>query len=83
MNGKSTVFAVSTGSGRAGIAVVRLSGPEVQAVLTALLGNVPVPRRASLKTVRGRDGAEMIDKGMVLFFPGPQIGRASCRERVC
>ncbi len=71
MNGKSTIFAVSTGSGRAGIAVVRLSGPEVQAVLTALVGNVPVPRRASLKTVRGRDGAEMIDKGMVLFFPGP------------
>ena len=71
MNGKSTIFAVSTGSGRAGIAVVRLSGPEVQAVLTALVGNVPVPRRASLKTIRSRDGTEMIDKGMVLFFPGP------------
>jgi tRNA modification GTPase len=71
MNGKSTIFAVSTGSGRAGIAVVRLSGPEVQAVLTALVRNVPLPRRASLKTIRSRDGAEMIDKGVVLFFPGP------------
>jgi tRNA modification GTPase len=71
MNGKSTIFAVSTGSGRAGIAVVRLSGPDVQTVLTALVGNVPLPRRASLKTIRNRDGTQIIDKGMVLFFPGP------------
>ena len=72
MNGKSTIFAVSSGSGRAGIAVVRLSGPSVQTVLLGLTGSLPVPRRALLKTIRSRDGLEIIDKGMVLFFPGPK-----------
>ncbi len=71
MNGNSTIFAVSTGSGRAGIAVVRLSGPDVRVALSALIAEVPMPRRASLKTIRSRDGTQIIDKGMVLFFPGP------------
>ncbi len=71
MNGRSTIFAVSSGSGRAGIAVVRLSGPEVRIVLSGLTGSVPAPRRACLKTIRSRDGSEIIDKGMALFFPGP------------
>ena len=72
MNGKSTIFAVSSGSGRAGIAVVRLSGPDVQVVLSGLTGLVPHARRAVLKTIRNRHGSEIIDKGMVLFFPGPR-----------
>jgi tRNA modification GTPase len=71
MNGKSTIFAVSTGSGRAGIAVVRVSGPAVQVVLSDLAGGVPMRRRAVLRTLRSRDHADVIDKGMVLFFPGP------------
>jgi tRNA modification GTPase len=72
MIGKSTIFAVSSGSGRAGIAVVRISGPAVQAVLSGLAGSLPEPRRAALKTIRSRDGSEIIDKGMVLFFPAPR-----------
>jgi tRNA modification GTPase len=72
MIGKSTIFAVSSGSGRAGIAVVRLSGPAVQTVLFSLTGSTPAPRRACLKTIRSRDGLEIIDKGMVLFFRGPK-----------
>lgn len=72
MNGKSTIFAVSSGSGRAGIAVVRLSGHDVQTVLHRLTGSVPAPRRASFKMIRSRDGSEIIDKGVVLFFQGPK-----------
>jgi tRNA modification GTPase len=71
MIGKPTIFAVSSGSGRAGIAVVRLSGDAVQNVFMALTGGLPAPRRAALKTIRSRDGQTVIDKGMVLYFPGP------------
>jgi tRNA modification GTPase len=72
MNGRTTIFAVSSGAGRAGIAVVRLSGPQVRLVLASLTGSLPAPRQATLKSVRIRDGSELIDKGMVLFFPGPK-----------
>jgi tRNA modification GTPase len=72
MIGKSTIFAVSSGSGRAGIAVVRISGPAVQTVLSGLAGLLPEPRRAALKTIRSRDGLDIIDRGMVLFFAGPK-----------
>ncbi len=72
MNGKSTIFAVSSGSGRAGIAVVRLSGPGVATVLRALTGDVPEPRRATLKTIRSRDGLMTIDSAVVLYFQAPR-----------
>jgi tRNA modification GTPase len=66
-----TIFALSSGSGRAGIAVVRLSGPDVVAVVKALAGDLPKPRQAMLRTIRSRDGGEAIDQSLVLYFPGP------------
>jgi tRNA modification GTPase len=72
MNDKTTIFAVSTGSGRAGIAVVRLSGPAAKSVLENLTGSVPPARQAVLRSIRSLDGLELIDRGMVLFFPGPK-----------
>jgi tRNA modification GTPase len=72
MNDKTTIFAVSTGSGRAGIAVVRLSGPAAKSVLENLTGSVPPARQAVLRLIRSLDGLELIDRGMVLFFPGPK-----------
>jgi tRNA modification GTPase len=71
MNGRTTIFAVSTGSGRAGIAVVRLSGPNCRTVLEVLTGSVPVARRAVLRSIRTRDGRDLIDQGMVLYFAAP------------
>jgi tRNA modification GTPase len=67
---RDTIFAVSTGAGRAGIAVVRLSGSEVSSVIDVLCGAVPKPRHASLRKIRSRDGL-LLDEAMVLFFPGP------------
>ncbi len=65
-----TIFALSSGPPPAGVAVVRVSGPGVRSALGALVGTVPVPRRASLRSIRGSDGRE-IDRGIVLFFPEP------------
>jgi tRNA modification GTPase len=72
MNAKPTIFALSSGAGRAGIAVVRLSGAATGDVLRALTGAVPLPRLAQLRTIRSRNGLDVIDRGLVLFFPGPK-----------
>jgi tRNA modification GTPase len=65
-----TIFALSSGALPAGVAIVRISGPRAFGALAALSGKVEGPRTASLRTLRGRDG-EIIDRGLVLTFPGP------------
>lgn len=65
-----TIFALSSGPPPAGVAVIRLSGPKVRFGLETLIGAVPEPRRAVLRTVRSPDGA-VLDRGLVLFFAGP------------
>lgn len=66
-----TIIALASGSGRAGIAVVRASGPGVLGVL-AHFGSKrpPEPRRATIAELRSPDG-ELIDEAIVLFMPGP------------
>ena len=65
-----TIFALSSGAVPAAIAIVRFSGPKVRFGLETLVGGLPEPRRAVLRTLSGIDG-EVIDRGLVLFFPGP------------
>ena len=65
-----TIFALSSGLPPAGIAVVRISGPQAGAALKALGGPLPVPRRASFRRFRSGDGAPL-DDGLALWFPGP------------
>ncbi|MEA3049454.1 MAG: tRNA modification GTPase [Sphingomonadales bacterium] len=65
-----TIFALSSGSPPAAIAVVRVSGPRAPAALEALTGKRPEPRMATLATVRGA-GGERLDTALALFFPGP------------
>ncbi|WP_370678180.1 tRNA uridine-5-carboxymethylaminomethyl(34) synthesis GTPase MnmE [Pleomorphomonas sp. PLEO] len=50
--------------------MVRVSGPDVRFVLETTVGQLPAPRHATLKTFRGV-GGEVIDRGVVLFFPAP------------
>lgn len=66
----STIYALSSGQGRAGIAVIRVSGPKVSNVLVALAGDLPRPRFASLRNLKSADG--LIDQALVLWFPGPE-----------
>jgi len=65
-----TIYALSSGSGRAGIAVIRLSGPASGQVLELMAGGVPEPRKASLRKLKSVDG-QIIEEAMVLWFPGP------------
>ena len=67
-----TIFALSSGRGRAGIAVLRVSGPEAGGALRALAGKVPAPRAATMAALRDTtDSGAMLDHGMLLWFPGP------------
>ncbi len=66
-----TIFALSSGSGRAGIAVVRVSGPAAALILKTLADELPKPRQAVVRTIRSRDDSDVIDQSLVLFFPGP------------
>jgi tRNA modification GTPase len=66
----ATIFALSSGSPPAAIAVVRISGPGAGAALSALAGRVPEPRQASLGTVRNPVSGELLDRALLLWFPG-------------
>lgn len=65
-----TIFALSSGAPPAGIAVVRVSGPQAAAALTALSGALPQPRRAVSRTLRNA-GGDTLDRALVLWLPGP------------
>jgi len=65
-----TIVALSSAPGRAGVAVVRISGPRVRFVLETFAGTLPAPREAALRRLRDADGIT-IDTALVLFFPGP------------
>ncbi len=65
-----TIFALSSGQGRAGIAVVRMSGPLVGKTLIDLAGSMPAPRQAVLRKIMASDGT-VIDQAMVLYFAAP------------
>ena len=65
-----TIAALATAPGIGAIAVIRLSGPRAREIAHDLTGRVPQPRRADLRTLRDANGATL-DRGLVLFFPGP------------
>ena len=66
-----TIFALSSGPPPAGIAVVRISGPQASAALLALGGRLPQPRRASARTLRDPEDGTLLDRALVLWLPGP------------
>jgi tRNA modification GTPase len=65
-----TIVAPATPPGRGALSVVRLSGPQVPAIGTAMLGALPAARLATRASFRGRAGGP-IDHGIALYFPAP------------
>lgn len=65
-----TIFALSSGSPPAAIAVVRVSGPQAGDVMRILAGHLPEPRRAGTCDLIDTEG-EVIDRALVLWLPGP------------
>lgn len=69
-DGDETIAAVATATGRGGIGVIRLSGPDARAIASLVAGPLPPPRHAGLRHFRDADGQD-IDQGLLLWFPGP------------
>jgi len=67
-----TIFALSTAPGRAGIAVVRTSGPRSGDLVDTLAPPRPRKRSAALRRIRDPQTGETIDDGLVLWFGGPR-----------
>ena len=68
-----TIYALSTGPGISGIAIVRVSGEDTKKVIKLLTGAViPEPRVATLRKINKINTSELIDEGILLWFPGPE-----------
>jgi tRNA modification GTPase len=68
-----TIYALSSGPGISGVAVIRVSGKETISVIKALTGkDLPRPRLATLRKINNSNTFELIDEGIILWFPGPQ-----------
>lgn len=65
-----TIFAPATAPGRAGVSVIRVSGPDALDVCRQVAGDAPTPRVAALRSLRRADG-EVLDTGLVLLFRAP------------
>ena len=65
-----TIFSLSSAPGRAGVAVIRVSGPAAEACMARLAGVRLLPRKATLRQLRDVSG-QPIDQALVLWFPGP------------
>ena len=68
-----TIYALSSGPGVSGIAVIRISGQETAKAIELLTGgSVPKPRVATLRKINKINTSELIDEGIILWFPGPE-----------
>ena len=68
-----TIYALSSGPGMAGVAVVRVSGKETSKVVKLITNDeLPTPRVATLRKMNNINTNELIDEGLVIWFPGPQ-----------
>ena len=68
-----TIYALSSGPGISGVAVIRLSGQDTSKVIQLLTGKEPPkPRVATLRKINKINTSELIDEGLILWFPGPE-----------
>jgi tRNA modification GTPase len=68
-----TIYALSSGPGISGVAIIRLSGKETADAIKLLTGKeLPKPRVATLRKINKINTSELIDEGLILWFPGPQ-----------
>jgi len=69
---KMTIYALSSGPGISGVAVIRVSGKNTVEVIKKLTGSkLPRPRVATLKKFNKNGEKNLIDEGVILWFPGP------------
>jgi tRNA modification GTPase len=65
-----TIVATATPPGVGGVGIVRVSGPQTEEIARGMLGGLPMPREATFRSFRNKQGAEL-DSGLALYFPAP------------
>ena len=67
-----TIYALSSSPGLSGVAVIRISGSEAEKIILSLTKKtMPPPRVATLRKIINSNSNELIDEGIVIWFPGP------------
>ena len=67
-----TIYALSTGPGLSGVAIIRISGPSTTEVVKLLTGKSKLkPRMATLLKINNINTSELIDEGIIIWFPRP------------
>ena len=68
-----TIYALSSGPGISGVAVIRVSGKDTAKVIKKLIGSsrLPPPRVATLKKFNKNGQKNLIDEGVIIWFPAP------------
>jgi tRNA modification GTPase len=68
-----TIYALSSGPGISGVAIIRISGSKASEVIKSLTGkSIPKPRVATLRKINYVNTSELIDEGLIIWFPGPE-----------
>ncbi len=68
-----TIYALSSGPGVSGVAIIRISGPEASIAIKSLTGKeISLPRVATLRKINNINTSELIDEGIIIWFPGPE-----------
>ncbi len=67
-----TIYALSTGPGVSGVAIIRISGSQASNIIKSLTSKkIPPPRVATLRKINNINTSELIDEGIIIWFPGP------------
>jgi tRNA modification GTPase len=68
-----TIYALSTGPGISGVAIIRLSGKDSLNVIKALTHkDLPPPRNVALRKIFKPNSKDLIDEGLIMWFAGPE-----------
>ena len=68
-----TIYALSSGPGVSGVAIIRVSGANASNIIKLLTSKeIPKPRMATLRKINNINTSELIDEGIIIWFPGPE-----------
>lgn len=70
-NYRDTIFALASPPGRSAVALVRISGRACYKILASITPKIPEPRKAALRVLSDPATGAVIDKALVVWFPGP------------
>ena len=69
-NDLDIIVAIATPPGRGGVGIIRVSGANIESIMSDILGRALPPREAVFGTFKGAD-KQVLDEGVAIYFPAP------------